>query len=302
MPKLLNQPLRKVSDAHVSPAAYKDESIDVDVFSLAGTLVCRCCVGRCVSVRQVRFAVAQQMGVPPSEVDLVFGESLLSVSTACPFRDAEFTAPVVLTVVRKAGATVALSLESTRGSYLTEAGLLSLSGLHGEVNGAWLDEAGTKAHITYNTEEEAKSMMRALSGTALRGAKGALHVTWASRPTLEVRIDGLELFSYRFTENDLKQLFSRFGEVEWVLVEVDGNRAQVTCSTANQAEQAARSLDGRWLEPLQGTLRVTCAGGPVSHDWGTKKSERSVKPEGECAARMRTRRRHLLTRQQVLPQ
>merc|ERR1712136_295844 len=88
---------------------------------------------------------------------------------------------------------------------------------------------------------------------------GVLHVSRANKPTLEVCIEGMKL-EYRLTEDDLKTLFSRFGDVEWVLLESRGTRAQITCMSVKQAEEAINGLDGRYLQPLQGTFRAVWSG------------------------------------------
>eukprot|EP00450_Noctiluca_scintillans_P001790 CAMPEP_0194489536 /NCGR_PEP_ID=MMETSP0253-20130528/9040_1 /TAXON_ID=2966 /ORGANISM="Noctiluca scintillans" /LENGTH=333 /DNA_ID=CAMNT_0039330015 /DNA_START=1 /DNA_END=1002 /DNA_ORIENTATION=+ len=224
----------------------------VNVLSIAGTCVCNCSVPRLTSAVELRSGVSRLVNVAPSEVELVWGSKMLTDPTYLPLLDA--VSPVVMTMIRRSGVTMVLNV--SRPS-LTEETVMRVVNMHGTVLGLCVENE-SRAYVTYATEEEAKSMMRALSGATVRGL-GVLHVSWANKPTLEVCIEGMKL-EYRLTEDDLKTLFSRFGDVEWVLLESRGTRAQITCMSVKQAEEAINGLDGRYLQPLQGTFRAVWSG------------------------------------------
>merc|ERR1719262_379674 len=81
-------------------------------------------------------------------------------------------------------------------------------------------------------------------------------------PPLNVRVDGLK-FEYQLTEDDVRKVFSRYGEVRTVLVDREGTSATVLFDTSQQAVTAQRDLDGKQLAGMSGAfLRVDLAPPP----------------------------------------
>merc|ERR1719436_2405624 len=81
-------------------------------------------------------------------------------------------------------------------------------------------------------------------------------------PTLNVRVDGLK-FEYQLTEDDVRKVFSRYGEVNHVNVDKDGTGAQVQFGQPHQAIAAQHDLDKKQLAGMSGAfLRVDFASSP----------------------------------------
>lgn len=75
-------------------------------------------------------------------------------------------------------------------------------------------------------------------------------------PTLNVRVDGLT-FEYQLTEDDVRKVFSRYGEVVHVSVDREGATAQVQFEHPHQAMAAQHDLDKKELAGMSGAfLRV----------------------------------------------
>jgi hypothetical protein len=68
----------------------------------------------------------------------------------------------------------------------------------------------------------------------------------SSGPSVLTFVDGLE-FTYRLTEDDLVNVFSRFGSVTGVSISPDGSNAVVTLGSALQANVATTELNGKPL-------------------------------------------------------
>merc|ERR1719476_227958 len=78
-------------------------------------------------------------------------------------------------------------------------------------------------------------------------------------PMLNVRVDGLT-FEYQLTEDDVRKVFSRYGEVFHVNVDKEGTTAQVQLGQWNQAVAAQHDLDKKQLAGMSGAfLRVEFA-------------------------------------------
>jgi len=255
VPKLTNQPVATMLDRSDSNPCRED--VFLDVRTLAGTNVCTCRFARSATVLQLRQKLSMEMGIAPSELDLVLGTELLTVSEEHPLE--EVPSEASMTVLRRTGVTLVASLQASGNARLTEQGLSSMCSPHGTVKGLCLGESGLDAYVTCDGDDDAKAIIRALSGRQAQGTSGTLTLTWAQKPTVEVSIEGMRM-CYRLTETDLTTLFSRYCEIEWVFVEPQGVRAEVSCKSTEDAVLAIRSLDGRWLEPLRGTLRVSWAG------------------------------------------
>merc|ERR1719210_956691 len=81
-------------------------------------------------------------------------------------------------------------------------------------------------------------------------------------PILNVRVDGLT-FEYQLTEDDVRKVFSRYGEVFHVNVDKEGTVAQVQLGQWNQAVAAQHDLDKKQLAGMSGAfLRVEFASQP----------------------------------------
>lgn len=241
--------------------------VALDVLTLTGSLACKVFFPRTASVLQMRHQVSREVDVPPSEFDLIFGMDLAD-NQAQPLREAADTA--VATMLRRVGVT----LLASRKEPFTEEALTSMCSPHA-VN-VCLGESCMDAYLTCENDDQAKAIIRAVSKTDVC-------VTWATKPALRVTIEGMKML-YRLTETDIKELFSRFCEVDWVFVEPQGLRAEVTARCTAGAEHAIRSLDGRWLEALRGTLRVSWASSTSSVMASAKAPEIEIET---CAPRPR---------------
>lgn len=75
-------------------------------------------------------------------------------------------------------------------------------------------------------------------------------------PTLNVRVEGLK-FEYQLTEDDVRKVFARYGEVAAVTVDREGSQAQIQFMEAHQAVTAQHDLDRKQLAGMSGAyLRV----------------------------------------------
>merc|ERR1719191_782562 len=78
-------------------------------------------------------------------------------------------------------------------------------------------------------------------------------------PLLNVRVDGLK-FEYQLTEDDVRKVFSRYGEVHYVHVDREGTSATVQFEQAAHAVTAQQDLDRKQLAGMSGAfLRVEMA-------------------------------------------
>lgn len=96
------------------------------------------------------------------------------------------------------------------------------------------------------------------------GSAGAASDIWnyggagaaAPAPLIAVRVEGLG-FHYQLTDDDLRTVFSRYGDVQTVEIQLGGNLAYVRFASMQQALAAIQDLDGKTLSGLKGgTLRV----------------------------------------------
>merc|ERR1719327_2119039 len=77
---------------------------------------------------------------------------------------------------------------------------------------------------------------------------------------LHVRVDGLR-FEYQLTEDDVRKVFSRDGDVLQVHVDPEGTTAQVQLGQPHQAVAAKHDLDKKELAGMSGAfLRVDFVG------------------------------------------
>lgn len=72
-------------------------------------------------------------------------------------------------------------------------------------------------------------------------------------PLLNVRVDGLK-FEYQLTEDDVRKVFSRYGEVCQVNVDREGTTAQVQFEHPHQAMAAQHDLDKKQLAGMAGAF------------------------------------------------
>jgi hypothetical protein len=74
--------------------------------------------------------------------------------------------------------------------------------------------------------------------------------------SLHVRVEGLK-FDYQLTEDDVRKVFARYGEVAGVQVDREGTQAQIQFDSPHQAVSAQHDLDRKQLAGMSGAyLRV----------------------------------------------
>merc|ERR1719183_2322172 len=77
-----------------------------------------------------------------------------------------------------------------------------------------------------------------------------------SNPVLNVRVEGLK-FEYQLTEDDVRKVFSRYGEVCHVTVDREGTSATVQFTQPHHTISAQHDLDRKQLAGMSGAyLRV----------------------------------------------
>merc|ERR1719387_830719 len=77
-----------------------------------------------------------------------------------------------------------------------------------------------------------------------------------SSATLNVRVEGLK-FEYQLTEDDVRKVFARYGEVASVSVDREGSQAQISFESPHQAVTAQHDPDRKQLAGMSGAyLRV----------------------------------------------
>uniref|UniRef100_A0A7S1MJU3 RRM domain-containing protein n=1 Tax=Alexandrium catenella TaxID=2925 RepID=A0A7S1MJU3_ALECA len=75
-------------------------------------------------------------------------------------------------------------------------------------------------------------------------------------PTVRVSVEGMK-FQYQLTEDDIQKVFRRYGRVSRVTVDEACSSAMVTFQSAQEAQAAINDLDGKVLNGLDGTLRIS---------------------------------------------
>jgi|Transcript_29317 hypothetical protein len=76
--------------------------------------------------------------------------------------------------------------------------------------------------------------------------------------TIVVSVEGMK-FQYQLTEDDLAKVFSRYGGVKHIRVDDAGAGAQITFYNYSDAQAAMQDLNGKVLNGLEGTLRISMA-------------------------------------------
>jgi len=71
-------------------------------------------------------------------------------------------------------------------------------------------------------------------------------------------VEGMK-FQYQLTEDDLQKVFSRYGGVNRIFVGEGGTQAQIAFDDYGGAQSAMNDLNGKVLNGLEGTLRITWA-------------------------------------------
>jgi len=82
-----------------------------------------------------------------------------------------------------------------------------------------------------------------------------------SDPLIAVSVEGMK-FQYQLTDDDLLKVFSRYGSVKTIRVEEAGAAAQISFHSFNDAQAAMNDLNGKVLNGLDGTLRISWINGP----------------------------------------
>jgi len=85
----------------------------------------------------------------------------------------------------------------------------------------------------------------------------------AAQTSINVTVEGMK-FQYQLTEDDLNKVFSRYGAVSRISVDDAGAAAVITFSTAQDAQAAMNDLNGKVLNGLDGTLRISWAAGSAA--------------------------------------
>merc|ERR1719210_3204755 len=75
-------------------------------------------------------------------------------------------------------------------------------------------------------------------------------------PAVNVSVEGMK-FQYQLTEDDLHKVFSRYGAVRQIRVDEAGAAGQITFMNFQDAQSAMNDLNGKVLNGLDGTLRIT---------------------------------------------
>lgn len=75
-------------------------------------------------------------------------------------------------------------------------------------------------------------------------------------PMIRVSVEGMK-FQYQLTEDDLHKVFSRYGMVKEIKVDQVGSGATIMFASTQEAQQAMTDLDGKVLNGLDGTLRIS---------------------------------------------
>lgn len=85
-------------------------------------------------------------------------------------------------------------------------------------------------------------------------------------PVLNVRVEGLK-FEYQLTDDDVRKVFSRYGEVFHVSVDKEGTSATVQFDQPHHAMSAQHDLDRKQLAGMQGAyLRVDYPGAMLDNN------------------------------------
>merc|ERR1719382_466671 len=79
-------------------------------------------------------------------------------------------------------------------------------------------------------------------------------------PAIAVSVEGMK-FQYQLTDDDLHKVFSRYGVVKHIRVDEAGASAVITFNQFQDAQAAMNDLNGKVLNGLEGTLRITWASG-----------------------------------------
>lgn len=114
------------------------------------------------------------------------------------------------------------------------------------------------------------AMMWQMQANAMQPNPGMMMPPWAlpgglppppmmSSPPLKVRVEGLK-FEYQLTEDDVRKVFARYGEVRNVDLDKEGTSATITLAQPHQAIMAQNDLDNKQLSGMSGAfLRVEFA-------------------------------------------
>jgi len=85
-------------------------------------------------------------------------------------------------------------------------------------------------------------------------------------PVLKVRVEGLK-FDYQLTEDDVRKVFARYGDVRNVNLDKEGTSATIQLEQPHQAIAAQHDLDNKQLSGMQGAfLRVEFNSPPNAYD------------------------------------
>jgi len=80
--------------------------------------------------------------------------------------------------------------------------------------------------------------------------------TAVSDATVAVSVEGMK-FQYQLTEDDLHKVFGRYGSVKQIRVDDAGAGAHISFVNTKDAQSAMNDLNGKVLNGLEGTLRIS---------------------------------------------
>lgn len=101
-------------------------------------------------------------------------------------------------------------------------------------------------------------------GMMMPGWPNPMAMVQPPSPILNVRVEGLK-FEYQLTEDDVRKVFSRYGEVFHVTVDREGTSATVQFTQPHHAIAAQHDLDRKQLAGMSGAyLRVEFPPSPAS--------------------------------------
>jgi len=147
-------------------------------------------------------------------------------------------------------------------------GLPGMPGMPG-VPGMGVDPAMAQAYVQMLSYLQQGMQQQGLPGTSGMGLPPAPFpgvspcppaAAGPTKPTVRVSVEGMK-FQYQLTEDDIQKVFRRYGKVLNVAVDEACSSATVTFQNPQEAQAAISDLDGKVLNGLDGTLRISWVSG-----------------------------------------
>jgi hypothetical protein len=174
-----------------------------------------------------------------------------------------------------------MSLEGDVNQQMTEVQLQQMQAMLGGMGGGMppslgadgslpnmpgMDPNMAQAYLTmfqYLTAQQNLGANMGLPPMPFPGMASPYNASPTVEPTVAVSVEGMK-FQYQLTEDDLHKVFSRYGGVKTIRVDEAGAAAQITFVAFNDAQSAMNDLNGKVLNGLEGTLRISWVNGPQS--------------------------------------